>query len=303
MVSESVPNRDSAGNGQNDELDDLSAPNADLPVLELDERPIHTSTGKFDIRSKLQSARIIPEEIQLIDEITKLDWKYGCLALCFVGLSIVSITKIVDPTPQTSRQTGVFGLIASVGLILWLMWRALSEIGERRTARTQKAVRLAAEIRCVADSFFESLESLPKLLRKAEMSVKLADDEFHANAFGPYWDAVDQAVMTFRQFHTATANLPDKFEDYRQALIGSRHTFPPLNFSNDMLPDPLPALKSLEKVVRLGQTDFRFASIWEQRTNRRALLAGFQTFGEAIAHLHTDVISSLSNIQLILATR
>lgn len=302
-VSEAVPNRDSAGNGQDDEPSDLSAPNADLPVLECDETPIQTSADKNAIRSKLQSARIIPEEVQLIDEVTNLDWKYWCAAMCVVGFSIMSIGFFVSPTRPDDWQAGVLILIVSVVIVLWLRGHALSEIAQHRAVRTQRAVQLTAEIRCVADSFLQGLESLPKLLRKAELSVKLAENEFHANAFGPYWDAVDQAVMTFRQFRTVAANLPDKHEDYRHALFGHRHTFPRLSFSNEMLPDPLPALKSLEKVVRLGQTDFHFASIWEQRTNRRVLLAGFQTFGEAIAHLHTDVISSLSNIQLILATR
>lgn len=302
-VSEAVPNGDSAGNGQDDERSDLSAPNADLPVLERDETPIHTSAGKNAIRSKLQSARIIPEEVQLMDDVATLGGKYAGAALFIAFIVISAIGDIVASRSPTSREGAVSALVLFVGLLLWLTSRAYSKIRNRRADRVQASVRLAAEIRCIADSFFASLESLPKLLRAAEVSVKLADDEFRANAFGPYWDAVDQAVMTFRQFHTAAANLPEKYEDYRHALIGLRHTFPPLSFSNDMLPDPLPALKSLEKVVRLGQTDFRFASIWEQRTNRRALLAGFQTFGEAIAHLHTDVISSLSNIQLILATR
>ena len=92
-------------------------------------------------------------------------------------------------------------------------------------------------------------------------------------------------------------------EEYSDALIGHRHTFPKLAIAPQMLPDPVPALKCLHRVVRSGQTDFRFASIWEQRANRRILLAGFQTFGEAITCMQTDLIASLSNIQLILATR
>lgn len=305
-VSEALPNRDSAGNVQNDEPSDLSAADADLPVLERDKTPIHTvhtSAGKTAIRSKLQIARIIPEEVQLIDDVVTHDGKYGCAALFILVMAITAIGKIVAPEVPADRGAGVGVLILFVGLFLLLTSRARSKIRNRRADRVHAAERLAAEILCLADSFLQGLESLPKLLRKAELSVKLAEDEFHANAFGPYWDAVDQAVMAFRQFHIAAANLPNKHEDYRRALIGHRHTFPILRLSNDLLPDPLPALNSLEKVVRLGQTDFRFASIWEQRTNRRVLLAGFQTFGEAIAHLHTNVISSLSNIQLILATR
>jgi hypothetical protein len=50
-----------------------------------------------------------------------------------------------------------------------------------------------------------------------------------------------------------------------------------------MLPDPQPAAAALRSIIRVGQSNFEFASIWEQRKTREALIGGSaRTIAETI---------------------
>ena len=56
-------------------------------------------------------------------------------------------------------------------------------------------------------------------------------------------------------------------------------------------------LSTLRRIVRMGQTNFQFASIWEDRRTREVLIAGFRTLGEAVNKLGPTIENSVSNLQ------
>ena len=63
------------------------------------------------------------------------------------------------------------------------------------------------------------------------------------------------------------------------------------------LPVPNSILKEFNRIFRMAQKDFQFASIWEHRQTRNVLIAGFSTLGEVINNLEYTINASLSDLQ------
>jgi hypothetical protein len=61
-------------------------------------------------------------------------------------------------------------------------------------------------------------------------------------------------------------------------------------------------VNELRRIVRMGQTNFQFANIWEHRRTREVLIAGFRTLGEAINNLGTTIEYSISYLQQSVST-
>ena len=63
------------------------------------------------------------------------------------------------------------------------------------------------------------------------------------------------------------------------------------------VPDASSVMIQLARVVRLGQTNFEFANIWEHRRTREVLIAGFRTLGDALNTLGATIEHSVSALQ------
>lgn len=84
---------------------------------------------------------------------------------------------------------------------------------------------------------------------------------------------------------------------YYQQLNGVQHTFPVFPVKLQSIPDASFIISELRRIIRLGQTNFQFANIWEHRRTREVLIAGFRTLGEAVNNLGSTIEHSISNLQ------
>lgn len=171
---------------------------------------------------------------------------------------------------------------------------------EKRKTDLQKAINATRELERRACSLLNSSDSmaqnLPTKLSWALGWLASAEEEFKQHAYAPFWNAIEEASKNLDAFDRDVRNLSDNARSYYSILQNQVHTFPSFNVRVDSLPDPACTIKELKRLVRLGQTDFHFATIWEHRQTREVLIAGFTTLGEAVDKLGSVVERSVRDL-------
>lgn len=154
---------------------------------------------------------------------------------------------------------------------------------------------------------------IPDLILCAEKHLNKADAEFHANAYAPFWDAVEKALPFFGEVTSRTRDITEAgtrhkraAKAYKKKAIASAGwllpTFPVA--SSDAIRYGKVAESArirLAEIVRRGQTNFYFAAIYEQRRTNAILIEGFQTLSDAIEHLGDRLNFSLAGLSNQLA--
>jgi cell division protein FtsL len=181
-------------------------------------------------------------------------------------------------------------------------WRRLQNSTEEKHARIvdlkkREAQELTKRLNSLLESSSEASEPLPQKLSNARHSIQRAEIDYQENAYGPFWDAVQETANDLAFFSRTAKELSKHAHDYYSLLEGRKHTFPIFPVRLESLPDPLPVSQEFRRVVRMGQTNFEFANIWEHRRTRDVLIAGFQTLGDAVNNLGGVLEQSLSNLR------
>lgn len=143
----------------------------------------------------------------------------------------------------------------------------------------------------------QSVASLPSLMERVSEEVRRARAEYAEHAFAPFWDAVERATRHIAAYRDIASGLNTRAVEYQRVLQGRRHDFGLFPVKSTDLPELEPRLAEFREVVRLGQTDFHFASIYEQRKTREVLIAGFRTLGDAIENVGHAVTQSLAELE------
>jgi len=162
---------------------------------------------------------------------------------------------------------------------------------------TSEASSLTSRVAHNYQNSTQLTNEIPNHLADAAGWLKNAEAEFAANAYGPFWDAVENAALHLSQFNGKTNQLSRNAGKYYKNLNARKHTFPAFPVRSTNLPDASPVINDLRRVVRMGQTNFQFANIWEHRRTREVLIAGFQTLGEAVNNLGSVLDNSIYNLQ------
>ena len=175
---------------------------------------------------------------------------------------------------------------------------------KNETARKAELDRVANDATSltsrVARNYQSSIQltnEVPNHLAEAGSWLKNAEAEFTSNAYGPFWDAVENAALHLSALHDKTNQLARNADEYYQSLNERQHNFPTFPIRPTNLPATSPVVDDLRRIVRMGQTNFEFANIWEHRRTREVLIAGFQTLGEAVSNLGSVIDNSLYNLQ------
>lgn len=145
------------------------------------------------------------------------------------------------------------------------------------------STKLAIELR-------HHLDEVAQLLKNAEL-------EYQSNAYGPFWDAIETSAKHLSVFNEKTGRLSRYADKYYVTLTGRRHTFPIFPVKKQNIPDASAVVKEFRRIIRLGQTNFEFANIWEHRRTRDVLIAGFRTLGEAVNNLAVVIETSIYTLQ------
>jgi hypothetical protein len=127
--------------------------------------------------------------------------------------------------------------------------------------------------------------------------MKTTRYEYSSNAFAPFWDAIEDAAKEIAAFNSKTDELSRKADEYYGKLNGREHSFPVFPIQKGTIIDATPLVDEFRKVVRMGQTNFQFANIWEHRRTREVLIAGFRTLGEAVNNVGSTIKDSTSNLE------
>lgn len=140
-------------------------------------------------------------------------------------------------------------------------------------------------------------------LENASAWLVRAESEYHQNAFAPFWDAVENAAGALDVVQKDIRALAKNGKWYNRRLLQCRrHTFPAFNVRLESLPDPTPVADELRRIVRMGQTNFQFATIWEHRRTREVLIGGFRTLGEGIENLGRLIQASVADLRESIAS-
>ena len=161
----------------------------------------------------------------------------------------------------------------------------------------REAANLTSSLMRTYESSTKTASELPQHIAHASSWLQRADLEFKDNAFGPFWDAVENAARQLAEFNDKVNQLSRLASEYYRNLDGRNHTFPVFPARRDNIPSPSNVANELRRIVRMGQTNFQFANIWEHRRTREVLIAGFRTLGEAVSNLGSTIERSVYGLE------
>jgi membrane protein implicated in regulation of membrane protease activity len=168
-----------------------------------------------------------------------------------------------------------------------------SEVEGKKKEAQARTIRL----RGLLQASITTNEAFPDSLSQATYAIKEAEKEYADSAFDPYWTSVEEAAGSLAAFDRGVRQLSQNARDYYELLKGRRHNFPAFPIQMESLPDPSPVVAEFRRVVRLGQTNFQFANIWEHRKTQKVLFEGFQNLGDAVNNLGGTIMRSFSSLE------
>ena len=180
------------------------------------------------------------------------------------------------------------------------------EFEERRRKRKEEKMKenivkakeaTSRALRIYKDSS-EMVLKLPQLLDRSSGWLDEASTEYKANAYAPFWDAMEKSANCLFDFRKIIHELSEKKRYYYETLQDRNHDFPEFPVKPELLPNPAPVIERFYELLRMGQTNFEFAVIWEHRKTREVLIAGFKTLGDAIEYLGSIVKFSVAHLEL-----
>jgi len=188
---------------------------------------------------------------------------------------------------------------------LRLAHRKVDEAPQRINAANQMEYqRILNEANSLTSSLLQIYESSTELanelrlhLDRLSLLLREAKSEYDDNAFGPFWDAVENATRHLAAFNDKANRLSVNAREYYNKLNGRTHTFPVFPVHITTVPDVSPVSKEFRRIVRMGQTNHDFADIYEHRRTRDVMIAGFRTLGEAVTNLGVTSENSINNLQ------
>jgi hypothetical protein len=141
----------------------------------------------------------------------------------------------------------------------------------------------------------EIISSLPFYINSADKALDKAEMEFAEGAFAPFWDVIEEATMCLATFNARLYELRSASIEYAEKCEEYGSGAPEL-INLKGLPESSSVLARLRLIVRQGQKNFQFASIYEQRKTNKILIDGFSTLGQAINDLGGCIESALRDL-------
>lgn len=174
---------------------------------------------------------------------------------------------------------------------------------ERERGPSEEASRLLKTTQARLERAAKTLRALSMRVRLIKEDIELAKHEFQQRAYSPFWDAVERAVDSISDFKRDIDSLTSTVVSYRRNLKGFKHNFPKSPIDMSRIPNADPLLDELRAVVRLGQTDHEFASIWELRNTRKKLVQELSLLGGGVDDFHMTLQHSVGELEKTLDTR
>jgi hypothetical protein len=171
--------------------------------------------------------------------------------------------------------------------------KQLSDLAE---ASVREARDLTVKVLKLAERAASRQVKLASSISAAEAALAAARDEFTQGAFSPFWDAVERAARHIAEYGRHVESVDADANAYYSSLAGREHNLPVFPVQTTDLPPIRPVLDEFAAVVRIGQTNFQFANIYEHRRTRDVIIAGFKTLGEVINSLESAVVDAITSL-------
>ncbi len=263
-------------------------------------------------------AKIAPREVKLPNEIKAPEapvGRYlalGCavwfgLYLALAAVLVGGLFGLGRQKPEVAFPVALFLAIPAAILIARIYYRKkrdrlrsvhISElVSALEAASVREAESATSRVVQLVEVTERSVASLPSLVERVGEEVRRARAEYAEHAFAPFWDAVERATHHIATYRETVSGINARAVEYYRVLQGRQHDFGQFSVRSNDLPELELLLGEYREVVRLGQTDFHFASIYEQRKTQEVLIAGFRTLGDAIENVRYAVEQSVAELE------
>jgi len=221
----------------------------------------------------------------------------GCVSIIIVSI-IAGILVQQFPEGSKSMSSGAWWLAAIGVTVLLLLVLSLIAYYSRANARSKReAAAATAEARVRFKDIGVQSNGITTSVERALFFLNVADREFQQHRYAPFWDAMESAATAIGQCHACQGYLAFDIDQYVNALSGRLHNFPGWDQAVSSLQEIEPALRHFARLKNDAEADFHFANIRELRETRKVMIASFQTLGEALRHLETAVVDSISDLK------
>jgi hypothetical protein len=221
----------------------------------------------------------------------------GCVSIIVISI-IAGVLVQQFPEESKSMSSGAWWLAAVAVFVLLLLVLSLIAYYSRANTRSKReATAATAEARVRFKDIGVQSNALTTSVERALFFMNVADREFQQHRYAPFWDAMESAATAIGQCHACQGYLAFDIDQYVNALAGRLHNFPGWDQAVSSLQEIEPALRHFARLKNEAEADFHFANIRELRDTRKVMIAGFQTLGEALRHLETAVVDSISDLK------
>lgn len=179
-----------------------------------------------------------------------------------------------------------------------LEWEGLKRVARDKAAAEARVASQAIRSLLVASADLRS--GLFEALGRADAALTLAVGEYQARAFSPFWDAIERAAAALNEYDRGLAALVDAAGQYYSRLAKRRYSFPPFPYVSSDLPSEEDVVLRFREVVRMAQTDYQFANIWEQRKTRETIATGFGSLQAAVREMSSEIRGGFQDVQVAL---
>lgn len=237
----------------------------------------------------------------------------GAIATIVGGLAIWLVAGLImwDSEKGRDAANAASGFFLG-GIVIGVIWTIQVDARRRRERRrAAEGRRRAAEGRWnvrrnrltdLVTSSRATFLSLDELVDSANSHLDRAEKEFKERAFAPFWDQVEDATNRLGAYHEGIRFLDDSARKYRSQSSDLKASVPMFDIPEGQLPDARPVAGRLSRVVRDGQKDYQFASIYEQRKTNQLLYAGFGTLAAGIAQMQSAIVGALDDLSVSLGS-
>ena len=210
------------------------------------------------------------------------DWDMQLISWAVVG-SIICIPFVVSGLRRKA----------------WYVKYAVREKQQKVYAKEQEQRDAMTTLLTVTKRAKETVTYLSQWLLHASQLLDRTDVHFQNNAFAPFWDDIEEAAKTLGGFEKMVNQLGSLQSAYAAAVpnLAPHESHSGFPVCLDDLPNPASVAQRLTSAVYTAQSNFHFASIYEQRRTRQVMIEGFQNLGEAIDGIGDRITESIGTLR------
>ena len=184
---------------------------------------------------------------------------------------------------------------------------------EKQKEKEQEQLELRLKDRSAIWEIVESAEkcftNIYQRHSNAKKNLDRAEAYFNEGAYSPFWDTVENAASELGYFYQHLKELRNMLKDFKYRLRRFVDDHGEQSYYDDDFPVTPAQLEELYQlgranelpkrmagIVRTAQRDFHFASIFEQRKTRKSIVAGFESFEEALSDVGDQINSEVRSL-------